>query len=134
LPVSIYLQSHPALYLVFPGKEEIFSAVIEWASERSLKAIREGLKNEWALEKKLLYTLELSIGQGYDTIKAHPDAEDLLSFNHKSPAIQAGSAKLQGYLAELLREAVKGSSLAATSEELARTLLASMRGFKPVGF
>jgi len=122
--------SRPALYLVFPDKEDIFSAVVEWANERSLKAIREGLKSEWALEKKLLYTLELSIGQGYDTIAAHPDAEDLLLLNCGSPAIEAGYAKLQGYLAELLRKAVKSSNLTATPEDVARTLLSSMRGFK----
>ena len=29
--------SRPALYLVFPGKAEVFQAVVEWLSEHLLK-------------------------------------------------------------------------------------------------
>jgi hypothetical protein len=72
----------------------------------------------------------VSIAQAFDTVKAYPDAEDLLLINRGSPAIEAGYARLQHYLAELLREAVERSGLAATPEDVARTLLSSMRGFK----
>ena len=122
--------SRPALYLVFPGKKEIYSAVVKWVSESSLQAIREGLRQEWPLEKKLLYSLEMSIGKAYDRVKAYPDAEDLLSFNYESHRIEPSFANLQGFLAELLRDPAKQSSLHATAQELARTLLSSMRGFK----
>jgi AcrR family transcriptional regulator len=122
--------SRPALYLVFPNKKEIYGAVVKSVSERSLEAIREGLRNEWPLEKKLLYTLEMSIGQAFDRVKAYPNAEDLLSFNFESHKIEPSFANLQSYLAELLREAVASSRLGVTAQEVARTLLSSMRGFK----
>jgi len=124
--------SRPALYLIFPGKKEIFDATVQWVGETSLQAIREGIREEWPLEKKLLYTLEMSIGQAYDRVKAWPDAEDLLSFNYEAHNIEPSFANLQGFLAELLLEAVNRSELTATPREVARTLLASMRGFKVV--
>ncbi len=122
--------SRPALYLVFPGKKEIYNAVVKWVSESSLEVIREGLRNEWPLEKKLLYAFEMSIGQAFDRVKAYPDAEDLLSFNYESHKIEPSFGNFQGYLAELLRETVNRSSLDVTAREVARTLLSSMRGFK----
>ena len=54
----------------------------------------------------------------------------MLSFNFESHKIEPSFANLQGYLAELLKEAVNDSSLTVTPHEVARTLLSSMRGFK----
>ncbi len=122
--------SRPALYLVFPGKKEIYGAVVKQVSESSLQAIRDGMREEWTLEEKLNYTFEMSIGTAYDRVKAHPNAEDLLSFNFESHQIEPSFANLQGFLAALLLEAVNNSGLKATPQEVARTLLASMRGFK----
>jgi AcrR family transcriptional regulator len=122
--------SRPALYLLFPNKKEVYGAVVKSTSEKSLQAIQEGLRDEWPLEKKLLYTLELSIGHAYDRVTANPGAEDLLSFNFESHKIEPSFANLQGHLAELLKEAVNNSSLAVKPHDVARTLLASMRGFK----
>lgn len=124
--------SRPALYLVFPCKENIFSAVIEWASARTLHAIRASTRPEWPLEAKLLHALELSVGQGYDLIKTHPDAEDLLAMHTAVPAVEASYARLAEYLAGLMNEAAEHAGLLVTAQELARALLASMRGFKLV--
>ena len=122
--------SRPALYLIFPGKKEIFNETVQWVGETALQAIREGIREEWSLEEKLLYTLEMSIGQAYDRVKAYPDAEDLLSFNYESHKMEPSFANLLGFLAELLLEAVNGSAVTATPREVARLLLASMRGCK----
>jgi AcrR family transcriptional regulator len=124
--------SRPALYLVFPGKAEVFQAVVEWLSESLLAAIRESLKDDWPLEKKLLHTLELAIAQPYDAVKANPDAADLLSLNHEVPALEASYASLQNYLADLLSDAVRQSGLKATPADVARTLMSALRGFKLV--
>jgi AcrR family transcriptional regulator len=124
--------SRPALYLVYPGKAEVFQAVIEWMSDNMLAAIRASLKDDWPLERKLLHVLELSIAKGYDEVRAHPDAADLLSLDHEVPAMEQTYAKLQAYLAGLLDDAVKQSALKVKSEHLARALLSAMRGFKLV--
>lgn len=124
--------SRPALYLIFPNKQEVFNATVKWVSDSSLQAIREEAREEWSLEKKLLHTLEMSVAQAYDRVKADPDAEDLLSFNYEAHNIEPSLANLQGFLAELLLEAVNRSELTATPRDVARMLLASMRGFKVV--
>jgi AcrR family transcriptional regulator len=124
--------SRPALYLVFPGKAEVFQAVVEWMTERMLTAIHESLKDEWPLETKLLHALEISVAQAYDAVKSNPDAEDLLSLDREVPAVEASYAKLQDFLADLLGDAIQKSGLNASPAEVARTLMSALRGFKLV--
>ena len=124
--------SRPGLYLVFPGKAEVFRAVIAWLTEGLLNSIRQSLKPEWSLERKLMHTFEIAIAQPYETIKANPGAEDLLSLDHEVPAVEASYASLEAYLVDLLQEAVGGSVLKANAEDIARMLMSAMRGFKLV--
>ena len=124
--------SRPALYLVFPGKAEVFRAVVEWLTENLLGGIRSSLKREWSLERKLMHTFELAVAQPYEAIKANPDAADLLSLDHEVLAVEASYASLQTYLVELLQDAVKASGLDANAAEVARTLMSAIRGFKLV--
>jgi len=124
--------SRPALYLVYPGKAEVFQAVVEWMSETMLRAIETSLKEDWPLERKLQHALELSIAKGYDEVRVHPDAADLLSLDKEVPAVEETYARLQAFVASLLGNAVQESALKVTSAELARALLGAMRGFKLV--
>jgi AcrR family transcriptional regulator len=124
--------SRPALYLVYPGKEEVFQAVVEWLSDQMLETIRSTLKEDWALERKLMHVLEVSVAQGYDEVKANPDAQDLLALDSQMPALERAYAKLQAYLADLLQAAVQASGLKASAADVARTLMSAMRGFKLV--
>lgn len=122
--------SRPALYLVYPGKAEVFQAVIELLTQSMLDMITSTMETDWPLDRKLIYVLEESIAKLYDQIKANPDAEDLLSPSSPLPGIEHADAKFQAYLADLLKDSVKASGLMATASEIARTLLSAMRGFK----
>ena len=124
--------SRPALYLVFPGKDEIFQAVVEWMTEGLLVSIRESLRDDWGLEKKLMHALELSVAQPYDAVRANSDAVDLLSLDHVVPSIEDSYASLQNYLAELMSDEVERSGIALEASECARALLSAIRGFKLV--
>jgi AcrR family transcriptional regulator len=124
--------SRPALYLIYPGKAEVFQAVVEWMTESMLDTIASTLKADWPLERKLTHTLEVSIAKGYDEVKAHPDAQDLLSLDSQMPGLEHAYLKLQMCLADLLEDSVKASGLKATANEIARTLMSAMRGFKLV--
>ena len=124
--------SRPALYLIYPGKAEVFQAVVEWMSENMLEAIETSRKEDWPLERKLQHALELSIAKGYDEVRIHPDAADLLSLDKEVPAVEETYARLQAFFAGLLGGAVQESGLKVTSAELARALLGAMRGFKLV--
>ena len=120
--------SRPALYLVFPRKEDIFAAVTERLIEDKLQQYRAALPRMRSLRQKLHFCCEQWAGVGYDMTKAHPDARDV--FNLEFAPVREMYAALQRFLADLLREAVAKSKLKATPEELARLLIFAMRGLK----
>ena len=122
--------SRPALYLVFPHKDQIFTAVIQNLIHDELKKYREALPRLKTLNRKLHFCCEQWAGHGYDLTKAHPDAKDV--FNLAFPPVREMYAELEAFLADLLREAVVASKAKTTPEELAGILIFGMRGFKDV--
>ncbi len=122
--------SRPALYLVFPRKEDIFSAVTERLIQDKLQEWREALPKLRGLDRKLHFCCEQWAGEGYDLTAAHPDARDV--FNLAFLPVRQMYAALEAFLADLLRETVAASKLKATPEELARVLIFGMRGFKDI--
>ncbi|WP_160109058.1 TetR/AcrR family transcriptional regulator [Pseudomonas izuensis] len=122
--------SRPALYLVYPGKLEVFQAVADWMSDNMLESFRTDLKADWPLERKLLHVLEVCIAKPFEEVKANPDAYDLVAMDGQMPELHRVYGKLQVYLSDLLEDAVKQSGLKTTACELARTLMSAMRGFK----
>ena len=122
--------SRPALYLVFPHKEDIFAAVIERLIQDTLQQYREALPRLRSLDRKLHFCCEQWAGHGYDLTQAHPDAKDV--FNLAFVPVREMYAALEAFLADLLREAVAASKLKTTPAELARILIFAMRGFKDI--
>ena len=122
--------SRPALYLVFPRKEDIFAAVTERMIEDKLDQYRKTIPKLKSLREKLHFCCEQWSGVGYDMTNAHPDAKDV--FNLDFPPVRAMYAALEAFWADLLREAVEVSELNTTAEELARLLIFSLRGVKEI--
>ena len=122
--------SRPALYLVFPGKEELFSAVIRRMNTDALEDIHAGFAACATLEEQLRLALDRWIAQAYDLAYASPDAEDL--FRYSYPAMREVSGEFQAFLAEMLRASVQAAALAVTPEDLAQALFFSVHGFKTV--
>ncbi len=122
--------SRPALYLVFPGKEELFSAVLHQMNAEALRDIKAGLADCGSLEEKLNLALERWIARPYDVAYAYPDARDF--FSYAFPAMQEVAAEFQAFLADLLREPVCASGMKAAAEDMAQALLFSAHGFKVV--
>ncbi len=120
--------SRPALYLVFPGKEELFSAVIRRMNAAAFRDIHAGLATCETLEEKLNFALERWMAQAYDLAYTSPDAEDL--FRYSYPAMQEVSGEFQAFLAQMLRDAVQAAPLNVTPEDLAQALFFSVHGFK----
>ena len=122
--------SRPALYLVFPRKEDIFAALIERLIQDTLQQYREALPKLRSLDRKLHFCCEQWAGHGYDLTKAHPDAKDV--FNLSFAPVREMYTALEAFLADLLRDAVAASKLKTTPAELARVLIFAMRGFKDI--
>jgi AcrR family transcriptional regulator len=120
--------SRPALYLLFPNKEEIFAAAVLSANARNLREIRSHLAVQSGLDEKLTFACQAWIGGGYDQVRRFPDAKDLTDL--PLPPVQEAYAAFQQLLAELMADAVAATRWDVTAEELARLLSVAMRGFK----
>jgi AcrR family transcriptional regulator len=120
--------TRPTLYVTFPDKEQIFTAVVDKMIADKLTEIREGLPRLKALEKKLRFACDAWAADGYELVQAHPDAADMFDLGFKS--VCAGYDKFGALLAELLDAPLKRSSLALSPADVARTIVFAMRGFK----
>ncbi|MBL8128215.1 MAG: TetR/AcrR family transcriptional regulator [Chloroflexia bacterium] len=120
--------SRPALYLLFPNKEEIFAAAVLSANARNLREIQSHLASMADLEQQLTYACQAWIGGGYDRVRQFPDARDMTDL--PLPPVQEAYAAFQRLLAGLLADAAAGARWDVTAEDLARLLVAAMRGFK----
>ena len=122
--------TRPTLYVTFPDKERIFAAVVEKMIADKLEEIRGGLPRRSTLETKLQFACDAWAADGYDLVQAHPDAADMFDLGFKS--VCAGYDKFGGLLADLLREPLTTSRLELRAEEVARTIVFAMRGFKDI--
>ena len=122
--------SRPALYLIFPGKEELFAAVARQMDVESHAQMRAGLPAYSTLAAKLHFVCEIWGSHGFDIMSAHPDARDLFDLNY--PPVQEIYDHFQELVVELIAEAVVRSGVRASATELARTLVYAMRGFREI--
>lgn len=120
--------SRPALYLLFPNKEEIFAAAVRSANDRNLRAIRASVASLAGLERQLTYVCQAWVGGGYDQVRQFPDAKDFTDL--PLPPVQEAYAAFQELLAGLMADAVAATRWEVTATELARLLVVAMRGFK----
>jgi AcrR family transcriptional regulator len=120
--------SRPALYLLFPDKEALFTAVIRHMDEEKQAEIRSGLKRYKGLHAKLLYACQSWGSHGFDLAAVHPDAADL--FDLRFAPVKEVYANFETFVFELIRERVLASGIEATAEELARALAYGMRGLR----
>jgi AcrR family transcriptional regulator len=120
--------SRPSLYLLFPDKEAIFTAVVESMDREKLASIRAELNRLKGLHAKLLHAC-LSWGcHGIDLATAHPDAADL--FNLRFPAVQLVYRNFQSLVVELISKQVRAARINMPAEQAARALVFSLRGLK----
>ncbi len=120
--------SRPSLYLLFPGKEELFEAVIDELWQETLRVYEAKLPKLKTMEQRLRFCLQYWTGMGYDLTTAHPDAAD--AFNTKHPAVRRMYDALAAYLGELISDAVKQSKLRIAPNDLAAAAVFSLRGMK----
>lgn len=74
--------SRPALYLVFPNKEEIFRAVIRDFSQKAMEEIRAKYAELPTLEEQLTLALEVWTVRGYEWINTTAEAKEMVDCTH----------------------------------------------------
>ena len=122
--------SRPALYLVFPGKDEIFAAVIRMMSEDLLADLRTPLASLPTIGEKLLFACRTWGARGYELVERYPDSKDILDLSFA--AVREAFADFQALLAALVAETGRQTIASATPNDVARLMIYSIRGFTDV--
>lgn len=107
--------SRPALYLIYPGKEEVFSAAVLWMTENLLREISQKTNKTSGLEKKLLVACEawsLSIYEVHAASLPAKDMDDL-----EFPAVRSLYARFEEFITDLM---IEGESRRTFSESKCR--------------
>ena len=125
--------SRPALYLVYPSKEEIFGAVLKAYLAETLAEIRAGLEHDRAIEKKLAFAFDVWCVRPYEMIRAWPEAGDLLDSGHAfaTEHVDAAFAEFDAIVAQLLKPLVgRQTRVKQSAPQLARLMTGAALGFK----
>ena len=130
--------SRPALYLIFPNKEEAFLAAIRDFTAASMKIIQEGVAQRPTVEAKLQFAFEIWTVKPFELMLGSPDAKDLIECSHgfAKATFDQIYASFEAVIAEILtplasrsrKSPAKGSQL--TAAQIARLLVAATHGFK----
>ena len=118
--------SRPSLYELFPGKNEIFAAVVHQLSDQSLQQYRDLLPRLRSLRSKLQRLCCDWGTHGLRLIERHPDAKDL--FDLDVPAVREMYEDFAKLLFEVI--ATEGYTSAIPPEKLVRNLVFSLKGLK----
>jgi AcrR family transcriptional regulator len=130
--------SRPALYLIFPNKEEAFLAAIRDFTASSMRIIEEGVAQQPTVEAKLQFAFEIWTVKPFELMLGSPDAKDLIECGHgfakaTFDQIFAGfEAVIAAILAPIAsrsrNSSARGTQL--TAAQIAHLLVAATHGFK----
>jgi AcrR family transcriptional regulator len=125
--------SRPALYVVFPSKEEIFTAVMARLLAAMLDEIHQGLDRFATPKEKLVFAFDVWSLRPFEAIQASPDAKDLLqsSYEFAAEVTTKAFADFEALLAEVLKPQVrKKARMEFSPAQIAHILAAAVLGFK----
>lgn len=120
--------SRPALYLLFPGKEEVFEAVVLHLNEIRMAEIETHLSAVNTLADRIFTACDLWLVQVFDLQRTTPDARDMDDLS--IPVVRRVYAVLEERIARLIADEAP-TALPATPAELAQGLVFSVRGLGP---
>lgn len=124
--------SRPALYLIFPNKEEIFEAVVRRHGGLSLETIRTEVAKQKTVADKLLLAFELWTVRPFEAVQQAPDARELIECTHgfARPALEVIKSEFETIVCDILAEVAPKRSKYLSAAALAHLLVASSQGFK----
>ena len=122
--------SRPALYLLFPRKEEAFTAVIDDLWQETLRLYQTKLPGLKTLEERLRFLLHHWTGTGYELTSTHPDASDV--FDIRYPAVRKMYDELCNFLGGVLSESLARTPARVSPKDLAQAAIFSLRGMKEI--
>lgn len=115
--------SRPAVYLLFPGKDEIFSALVIELNRRQIERLNERIAPLATLHEKLLTACLAWNESVFDVHAAHPESRDMDDLGFQ--AVRTLYDDLSTFFARLLEESGRSAEAASLS---GRTLALAARG------
>ncbi|MEM7248989.1 MAG: TetR/AcrR family transcriptional regulator [Acidobacteriota bacterium] len=125
--------SRPALYLVFPNKEEIFKAVLEEFAATALAEIREGLAGTDTTRDALHLAFDTWTVRPFELLHHAAGYEELSDCTHgfAREVVTTMYRDFEVLLVDILEPEKDGlSRRGLTTEHVARVLAVAVRGFK----
>jgi TetR/AcrR family transcriptional regulator, regulator of autoinduction and epiphytic fitness len=125
--------SRPGMYLVFPSKEEIFSAVLQRLFTEILAEIRQGMGRCATPRERLTFAFELWCVRPFESILSAPDANDILESGYQfAPEVTThAAAEFVEVVGDVLEPLVRRQSAVDLSAiEIAQLLASAVLGFK----
>jgi AcrR family transcriptional regulator len=125
--------SRAALYLVYPSKEDVLTAVVTRMFAAMLDEIRHGLGRFATAEEQLTFALDVWCVTGFELVQASPDAKDLYesSYQFAAEVTATAAADFVALVADVLDPLVRQqATVALSSVQIAQVLVSAMPGFK----
>ena len=118
--------SRPSLYEIFPGKDDLFDAVVRHLGDEMLQEFREALPKLRTLRTKLHRFCCDWATHGIRLAEHHPDAKDL--FNLEFPVVREMYEEFIRFLIEVI--STEPHNPRAPLAKVVRNLVFSLRGLK----
>jgi len=125
--------SRAALYLVYPSKEDVLTAVVTRLFATMLDEIRQGLDRCATVEEQLTFALDVWCVTGFELVQASPDAKDLYdsSYQFAAEVMATATADFIALVADVLEPLVRQqTTVALSSVQIAQVLVSAVPGFK----
>jgi len=120
--------SRPALYLLFPGKEQVFEAATQYMAEHRLQEIRDAIAPCVGLEEKLKHACQMLLVNVFELQITTPDARDMDDLVFQ--AVRDVYEKFENFFADIIQE--YQPDLSESPHKIARVLLYGARGLGDV--
>ncbi len=125
--------SRPALYLVFPSKEEVFMAVVTRSIKELTGEIRTGIPRLKTAGDKLAFAFDVWYVRPFEMVLASPDAGDLLESGCEiaCETLTKAEEDFMAIVTEVLKPLVhEQSRVKLPAARIAKLLCGAAHGFK----
>jgi AcrR family transcriptional regulator len=124
--------SRPALYLIYPNKEEVFKAAARQIAKESLAAIRAGLAHQATVNAQLHFAFEVWSIETFKMMLSSPDARDVIECaqGFARETVRAIDSEFETVLVEILRPLTRGKPPVLPASQIAHLLASSAHGYK----
>jgi AcrR family transcriptional regulator len=128
--------SRPALYLIFPSKEDVFRAAVENLFAGKLSRLKGALLERKDVNDQLIYAFDVWAIETYELVCSYPEATDLFenSLLHASEITERANGEFREILVEIMQSASKKKKVNESNNDLELVDIAALMIGASIGF